>query len=54
VDKERGVHGYSGVLPGIPLHGPAMDVTNGEEKLLKRTTKIRTDGAGVRLSLSTG
>lgn len=35
VDKKRGIHGYSGVLPGIPLHGPALDVTNEEEKLLK-------------------
>lgn len=50
VDKKRGIHGYSGVLPGIPLDGTMLDVTNEEEKLLKRRTKIRTNGARVRLS----
>lgn len=51
VDKKRGIHGYVGVLPGILLHGPAVDVTSKkEERLLKRTTKIRTNGARVRLS----
>lgn len=50
VDKKRGIHGCVGVLPGILLHGPAVDVTSEKGRLLKRTTKIRIDGVRVRLS----
>lgn len=43
VDKKRGIHGYTGVLPGIQLHGPALEVTSEKERLLKRINKDQNE-----------
>lgn len=52
VDKKRGIHGYSGVLPGIPLHGTTLDVTNEEEKLLKRTNEDQNEWSRSEIEFS--
>jgi hypothetical protein len=43
VDKKRGIHGYFGVLPNIPLRGPALNVTSERERTLKRVNEDQNE-----------